>query len=110
MKQWTRSDSDGVTHLGTVDNYGDGQVAFLTQIATTGGAGLRTPSAKRAVLIALVQALDSSRMDDALNALALIDSSDDEPQFRIPHSDPIPVDCIDLHASFTPSPFEMDSE
>jgi hypothetical protein len=94
--------------LGTVDSYADGQVAFLTQIATTGDAGLPNPSAKRALLIAIIQALDPSKMDEALNALAFIDTGGDELNLRIPHSDPVPVDCIVLDGSFRPEPFELE--
>lgn len=108
MRQWSRNEHDGVTRLGTVDSYVDGQVAFLTQIATTGDAGLPNPSAKRALLIALAQSLDASKMDEALNALAVIDTDGDSSDLRIPHSDPTPVDCIALHASFQPAPFELD--
>jgi len=110
MRQWSHDSGEGVTRIGTVDSYIGGQVAFLTQIATTGEVGLSAPSAKRAFLIALVQALDVSKMDDALNALSLLEFEVRDLDIRMPMADPTPLALSYFDGEFTPVPFDFDDE
>lgn len=110
MTQWPQSNSQGLTCFGTVDSYDRGNVAFVTQIATSGDAADYSPSVARSMAFAILHAMDQSKIHDAFQALAQIEMGEEDIRIDLPEQVGVPVTLCAAFGDHTLAPFEFDTE
>lgn len=93
-----------------MDSYDGGEVMFLTQIATTGDVSDRRPSVSRTMSIALLQAMDQSKLDAAFEALAQIQLGVDALEIKFPDQIGDPISLCAAVGDHGLVPFEMEDD
>ena len=108
MRRWGHANKDRLAYVGTVDDYANGRVEFLTQIATTGDVAEVTPSLYRAMAITLLQNLDMRNVEQAFEALAEIELGSFDNWATVPDTLGTPFSLTSPSGDHSLMPIELD--